>query len=428
MEILRKHKFGSLSSGKAANIEDFFEQLIKPQFENKEQIKKIHKALLKYIELPDTPLFLRLYGSFSKDNYDLLRRGFLTQFPDSSKMVFCDNTFSMLFSGLKISGHAVDENELNKYLNQNKVICSFGQTSKEKELSYYYSKGAIRVNLNTKGYYLAHMKPVGYGYTDLCARNLREHFPNPDRKEWDSNSKIRLAKNNLSPDQKKLLKAHFIRFVHPLNSFLVPKKNHLTYNGINIGEELEAIKYVKAYLEKEFPLEYKEFEALSLGHEFEATNLTIENIEWFDTPLPKSKAETKKKASKKPKSEITIKKATQEPEKEVLESVDFLTVENIEDELENKLFRWLKSIGMKTFTEIICPSILDNPKVTIEEIAEKYHDFKEYSIGSQMSRLSSSKSILKYGLLNEALQFVIDSKNTKENTRKKAEDLLRNIE
>lgn len=416
MEILRKHKFSSLTSGKATNMEDFFKKLIKPQFENKDQIRKIHQALLKYIELPDTPLFLRLYGSFSKDNYDLLRRGFLTQFPDKSKMVFCDNTFSMIFSGLKLSGHTIDEKELNQYLNQNKVICSFGQTSKEKELSFYDSKGAIRVNLNTKGYYLAHMKPVGYGYTDLCSRNLREHFPNPDRTEWDSSSKVRLAENNLTLDQKKLLKAHFIRLVHPLNSFLVPKKNHLTYNGKNIGEELEAIKYVKAYLEKEFPVEYKEFEKITLGHEFEETNLTLENIEWFDTQIPKSKATSKKKTSKKPKKE-----------KVVIETVSPIELENIEEELDNKLFRWMQSIGMKAFTEILCPSILANPEVTIEEIAQQHPVFQKYSPSSQRSRLSSSKSILKYGLMAEALQFVIDSKNTKENTRKNAEDLLQNL-
>lgn len=406
MEKLRKYKFESLNSGKALNMEDFFNQLIKPQFKNKDQIKKIHLALLKYIELPEATLFIRLYGSFS--NYDLLRRGFLTRFPDKTKMAFCDNTFSMLFTGLKLSGYTTDEKELFNFLNQEKLICSFGQTSNEKELSFYKSSGAIRVNLNTKGYYLAHIKPVGYGYSDICDRNLRTFFPNPDRKEWNIESKIRLAENNLDATQKNLIKAHFVRLVHPLNSFLVPKTKHLNYAGKNIGEELEVIKYVKKYLEEEFPVEYKEFEKITLAHEFEPTTTALENIEWFDTPIGKSKPimEKSKKADRKK------------------ESVNLEILDNIEEEAEDKLLSWLKSIGMQVFTEIICPSILANPNITIDEISEKNAKFKQFTENSKKSRLSTSKSIYKNGLIPEALQFIIDSKNTNESTRTIASELL----
>jgi hypothetical protein len=410
MEKLRKHKFNSLNSGKAENIEDFFNKLIKPQFEHVNEIKKTHEALLKYIEHPETTLFLRLYGSFSKDNYDLLRRGFLTKFPDRTKMVFCDNTFSMLFTGLKLSGQTIDENELIDFFNQEKLICSFGLTSKEKELSFYTNNKAIRVPLNSKGYYLAHIKPTGYGYSDLCNRNLRDFFPNPDRNEWDKDSKIRNAENNLNETQKSLLKAHFVRLVHPLNSFLVPKRDHLIYTGKNIGEELELIKYVKSYLEKEFPKEYKEFENITLAHTFQPANTILESIEWFDTPISKSKILKKKNV----KTEILNVPVTNE-------------ILNEEEKLETNLLRWLKSIGMQVFTEILCPSILANPKVTIHEICEKHPQFQKFSESSKKSRLSSSKSIYKNGLIPESLQFIIDSKNTNETTRKKASELLMNF-
>ena len=411
MEKLRKHKFNSLNSGKAENIEDFFNQIIKPQFEHVNEIKKTHETLLKYIEHPETTLFLRLYGSFSKDNYDLLRRGFLTRFPDRTKMVFCDNTFSMLFTGLKLSGQTINENELIDFFNQEKLICSFGLTSNEKELSFYTNNKAVRIPLNSKGYYLAHIKPTGYGYSDLCNRNLREFFPNPDRKEWDRDSKIRNAKNNLNETQKSLLKAHFIRLVHPLNSFLVPKRDHLIYTGKNIGEELELIKYVKSYLEKEFPKEYQEFENLTLAHTFQTTDTTLESIEWFENPIAKSKLIKKKEE----KPEITNSQVSDE------------TPNEKEEELENNLLRWLKSIGMQVFTEILCPSILANPKVTIHEISEKYPQFHKFSESSKKSRLSSSKSIYKNGLIPESLQFIIDSKNTNETTRKAAFELLINF-
>ena len=408
MEQLRKHKFKSLASGKAKNVEDLFNQLIKPQFENKKEIKNFHSALINYSNHPESTLFLRLYGSFSKNNYDQLRRGFLTQFPDKSKMVYCDNTFSMLFTGIKLAGLTLSEKDLLEYFSQNRVICSFGTTSDERELSHYTSQKAVRVSLNSKGYYLAHIKPTGYGYGDVCNRNLREHFPNPDRKEWCSESRIRMAEENLSETQKNLLKAHFIRFVHPLNSFLVPKKDHMIYEGKNIGEELELIKYVQQYLKNEFPEEYAEFEKITLAHTFENSNNVLQKLEWFDTPMKKS-------ADKKEKKTVV--------KKEVILAKEQVTIEeDFEVELENNLMNWLKSIGMQVFIDILYPSIFNNPKVTVKEIAKKHAQFDAFKTKS--SRLSTAKSIFKNGLEAEALQIIIDSKNTKETTRNKASELM----
>jgi hypothetical protein len=56
-----------------------------------------------YLNMDNKTLFLRLYGSYPKDKYDLLRRGFLTEYPCKTKISFCDNTFSMLFTGLKLA-------------------------------------------------------------------------------------------------------------------------------------------------------------------------------------------------------------------------------------------------------------------------------------------------------------------------------------
>lgn len=417
MEKLRKYKFKSLNSGNAENIEDFFNQIIKPQFEHLQEIKQTHETILKYIDNPEATFFLRLYGSFSKDNYDLLRRGFLTKFPDKSKMVYCDNTFSMLFTGLKLSGMTINENELLELFSQEKLICSFGLTSNEKELSFYTNSNAVRVPLNSKGYYLAHIKPTGYGYSDICDRKLRDFFPNPDRNEWDKVSKIRYTENNLDLTQKSLLKAHFVRLVHPFNSFLVPKKDHLIYEGKNIGEELELIKYVKNFLENEFPKEYKDFDNITLSHTFKATHSKIKKIEWYENPITKKTSVINQVVKTKTKIDSKIREYEEQKETEV----------HPEYFLETKLLKWLKSVGMQTFVEILCPCILVNPEVSVEEISKKYSQFNALTEGSKKSRLSTSKSIFKLGLITEALQFVVDSKNTNETTRQKASDLLNNL-
>ena len=94
----------TVKSGNADNISDFFNQIIKDQFSDKEAIKAIHKALLSYINRNDAVFILRLYGSAPKKRYELLRRGFLTDYPDGRKMVFCDNTFVMPFMAMKLEG------------------------------------------------------------------------------------------------------------------------------------------------------------------------------------------------------------------------------------------------------------------------------------------------------------------------------------
>src|SRR5690606_18736710 len=127
---------------------------------------------------PETTFFVRLYGSFSKDKYDLLRRGFLTEYPNKYRMVFCDNTFSMLFTGFKLAGVSFTEKDIKELFLQNKLVCSFGLTRNERELSYYSPEGALKVNLNSKGWYLAHINPVGYNFE---GKSIKDVFENPDR-------------------------------------------------------------------------------------------------------------------------------------------------------------------------------------------------------------------------------------------------------
>lgn len=407
MERLRHHKFEKLSSGNAVNVEEFFEKIIKPQFIHKEKIQELHKTLMNYVKLDDATFFLRLYGSFPKDSYHLLRRGFLTEYPDKTMMAFCDNTFSMIFAGLKIGGFSISEEQLADYLKQKQLICSFGLTSKEKELSYYSPQKAIRVALNSKGWYQAHIKPTGYGFGELSKKNLQEFFPNPDRNEWDIN-KIRKTSENLPLEHKQLLVAHFVRLVHPLNSFLVPKKNHVIYSGKRIGEEVELIKYVRNYLRNQFPSEYEEFENITLSHSFPDSISSLNNISWYEEPVDNKSNKNVVKGKKQLKT---------------VSDNNSIIKEEVE-ELDNKLEKWLKSIGKEVFIEILYPALQENRAVTKEEIAKTYQKFSTYTSNSQNSRLSTGRSIFDKGLECEALQIIIDSSRLDSNVSVKARKYL----
>ena len=279
-EKIRNFKFKKLINGSAINIEDFYEKIINEQFENQITIKKIHKTLISYINNNSPTLFIRLYGSFKKEKYYLQRRGFLTQYPDNTKTVFCDNTFTLIFTGMKLAGISFSEEDLKFFLNQKKLIVGFAQVSNEKELAYYSPKGAVKFDVNSLGWYQAHIYPVGYGFYDSSIKYL---FPNPIRNEYDPNLKKRIMNHNLTESEMEILKAHFLRLIHPFNSFLIPKVKHLSYQGKNLGEEEELILFVKNKVKQMFSSEYDEFEKYAkLGYNLKDVGTNIKKINWYE--------------------------------------------------------------------------------------------------------------------------------------------------
>jgi len=274
---LKKIKYKKVSNGSVSNTAELFKKIIKPQFENISAINEIHRSIIDYVNRESPTYFIRLYGQFKPEKYKLQRRGFLTEYPDKTKTVFCDNTFTLLFTGMKLAGLSFTDIQLKNFLNQKQLIVGFGQVSDEKELAYYDPKGAIRFNL--KGWYQAHIYPVGKGF---YGKGLMKYFPNPERNEYNLKNKKRFLSQNLSMDELKVLKAHFLRLIHPFNSFLIPNQKHIQYDGKNIGEEADVINYVKSKIHELFPQQYQEFESyVNLEYQFPKPKKIIEKIKWF---------------------------------------------------------------------------------------------------------------------------------------------------
>lgn len=242
-------------------IDEFYEKVICDQFSHREAIINIHRTLIEYIEAKDAYFFIRLYGSFKKEEYFKQRRGFLNHYPNGIKTIFCDNTFTLIFTGMKLNGFTYTKRDLFDLFKSKDLVVAFSQVSEERELAVYNGKGGIRYDLNSAGWYQAHIKPVGKMYSHV--KSLRDIFPNPDRHEFVPNG-IRTVKNDLNEFELKVLKAHFLRLIHPFNSFLVPKPAHVIYEGKNLGEEHELINYVKNRLTESFPVQFEEFDRLSL--------------------------------------------------------------------------------------------------------------------------------------------------------------------
>lgn len=130
---------------------------------------------------PDAVFAIRLYADASGKQYFLLRRGFLSEYQDGLKTFFCDNTFAMPFTALKLYDKCYTASDLVEHLNQKNVVCGFKIDKEERKLAYYKCNNYSHINLNDSGWYLAHILPVGYNFAGK--QRLTKVFPNPKRAE-----------------------------------------------------------------------------------------------------------------------------------------------------------------------------------------------------------------------------------------------------
>ena len=393
-----------LQQGQAVDAKDLFNQIVKQQFANKEEIKATHKALMSYINADKAVYVLRLFGDDSKKDYNNLRRGFLTIYPDGKSIVFCDNTFAMPFAALKLVGKTYTDEDLLNYMTDSSTRFGFVQTHEEQELSYYRWNNRSSINLNSYGWYLAHITPVGKNYS---GKSLRDLFDNPLRSEWEgSGDKIRRSDVYLTAEELAMLKAHFLRMVHPLNSFLVPKQTMVAYNGNNIGEE-ELIKIVRDYIQIEFPQEYKELQNVMQIPVAESAYKTIGPIFWGGTEsrIKRMKSKLKANNAKCPQTRKNVSNDSYDQNEEYV------------------LERTLRSIGKSAFLRLY-PLVKANPDVSIDEVCDNYPEYRTFSFDSQKSRLSNTRSILNHGQDNEALSSIIASPRLSEEDKNKAQQFL----
>lgn len=392
-DIKKKDMVSFPKKGFAENATDFFNQMIKWQFQHKATIQAIHKALLEYVKRPDAVFAIRLYGSAPEGQYVLLRRGFLSEYQDGLKTLFCDNTFAMPFAALKLHDKCYTASDLVEHLNQSNVVCGFGSTTKERELAYYRCNSYSHINLNDSGWYLAHILPVGYNFAGK--QRLTEVFPNPKRAEWESDSAhIRHVGRSFTENEYAVLVAHFLRLVHPLNSFVIPKKNYVAYDGKNLGEEQELINIVQDYVKAEFPEEYAELQTLMQIPEQEKVTDTVGKIHW-------SVSEYQIKNWRKEIFKDKPKKAPKKRNKAVIDQYD----EDKAYALDNRL----RSVGKATFMKLY-PLVKQNLDITVEEVEKVYPEYKKGKAeNAKRTCLSSTRSIIRNGYEAEALEIIVNS-------------------
>ena len=259
-------KFGPprLPSGRASTIEEFYQKciLVGTPESIRESVVYWHNLLKEYVSTDDAILPIRLYENLGprsdyKGSGNGTRRRALTIHDDKFAYVFASNSFARSLFSMVLAGLKPSIEELHCRMKRFIPCLGFHwgtQSLDERLIAAYPVKYSRKFYLD--GWYLAHISGVGdtpyNGYGDV---SIEENvFPKGQVGDWHSGSvfgvqgkPIRMFKNNLSVRQKTLARAACLRFIDPLNYFLVPsQKNERHEPPLSrlIGEDRAIVHYM----------------------------------------------------------------------------------------------------------------------------------------------------------------------------------------
>lgn len=283
-------------------IRDLWTDFIEPRLPNPDVVKAWSKLLIDYTEEDDAVFAIRAFFGRSKKfieskKDDELRRGFLTV-PNNASYTyfFTDNSFAAYFHKMALDGYVPSLDEFKNMMMKRLFPAHFGLHCGIEKVKAAYDIGATPVPpIGEYGYKIAHVSDACGHYCmnnndDLSFADLSpRHFPRGKYSDWKYNSTLGYYVRNIDvlPETRKILTAHFLRFVNPFNHFLAPKaKNTNTskktgisttkiynkyYNYIkqaekyDIGEFKPLLDYVNERFEKDvYKDEYIEYKKLLL--------------------------------------------------------------------------------------------------------------------------------------------------------------------
>jgi hypothetical protein len=258
-------KVPKLPEGTANSITELYENLIKNNLPKEETIKKWNYLLLDYIKQEDAIFFIRRYASAPNKRWDLIRRGFLTEYASGLRYVFCDNYFAHYFYLMALYEFTPTLEEFNDFIKSRKFPYGFMKTSAEEPFQAF-PKGKA-VNINSSGWKLAHLYSVNQNdYNFDYKKRSKQLFPIGNQNDWKiyngNNFPSRYIDEINTKELRKITIAHFLRLVHPINYFLVPKTN---LSNIDIGESPEVIAYLRKMTYERFDNMFIEYEEIIMS-------------------------------------------------------------------------------------------------------------------------------------------------------------------
>ncbi len=253
----------TLKNGTDVTIDDFYKNCIYSNLLPKANVLDWHQMLMNYADRPDAIYWIRYYeyGSKASGRWNT-RRACLTRFSDGFAYVFVSNFDAHEILNMVRIGVTPDVNEFADLMNNYKFPMHFDQggSCEESDIHAYPKVGAVRGGiLTSKHWYLAHINGIKseYSRSNGCYATLSKSeidriYPRGSISDWkpdESEHMIRNLDYSLTPEEKKIAKAHFLRFVDPLNYYVAPgQKYEMNAVCSRIGE----YGYLNDYIDNQF--------------------------------------------------------------------------------------------------------------------------------------------------------------------------------
>lgn len=286
----RKYK-PTFFSGKDETINDFYDNCIEKHIQELDinYVLAWHNMLVNYInrEENDQVFWVRYYESGNKQNGRWNnRRACKTEFKDGFSYVFVSNYDAHEILNMVRLKVEPDVEEFTKLMKEHTFPLHYdsGKSCEESDICTYPKIGTVRGGILTpEHWYLAHIIGVKSPYYDTTGNvidfDVNRVFPRGELSDWKTNNEVTVRRINdiLTKEEKEIVKAHFLRFVDPLNYYVVPGKNCQSskYFKGQIGEYECINNYMRDKFRQKYKHKYKEFEQIALAP---VSNLSDGNI------------------------------------------------------------------------------------------------------------------------------------------------------
>lgn len=380
----------------AITVKEFYDKCVKYNMLPLDSVIAWHNMFMQYVEMDDAIFWVRYYESGNKKSGRWnTRRGCKTQFRDGFSYVFVSNFDAHeIFNMVRLGVHP-DANEFLDLMKSNKFPLHYdsGKSCEESDIALKSfpkigsTKGGI---LTPDHWYLAHIIGVKSDYIDsngnILNVNVERLYPKGEVTDWKINSDgkmVRFIDDILSPEEKLLVKAHFLRFVDPLNYYAAPGQNYqINSEAYNIGEAQVVNDYIGMVFSEIYgQINMQEFRKQAMASNDVTGNENAEINAEFGNPI------TSKKNKPKP---LKYNKKRHSEDKIFAIAVEYLRYGTSMRQLEEKYFgsqqsgsvvlKLLKSLGIAgTQKEMLKKSDLDTEiakangilKDTLTKIKEK---------------------------------------------------------
>ncbi len=253
-------------SGTDKTIDDFYNNCIQRHILPVANVLAWHKMLMEYADRPDAIYWVRYFESGSKASGRWNnRRACLTRFADGFSYVFVSNFDAHEILNMVRLGVNPDVNEFADLMKSLQYPLHYDPNTscEESVIKAYPNIGTPRGGiLTSEKWYLAHIYDIkaefirtngSYKAIDISGREGLRIYPRGQMSDWaldkSCGSMIRYLNYSLTVDEKNLVKAHFLRFVDPLNYYVTPSPK---YEKNSVGKRIGEYNFLNSYMISKF--------------------------------------------------------------------------------------------------------------------------------------------------------------------------------